>query len=61
MIQVKEFISTDISYAEKEANIFLADLHEEQFIKVLYDTHTVLDAQGCKHNRSAILVVYKKI
>lgn len=58
MVQVKEFIDTDISSAEQKANDFLATLDEEQIVGIHYST-------GYKpHNdqaeqRSNILIVYR--
>lgn len=36
MIQVKEFVDTDTSFAENKANEFLVGLSEKQVINVCY-------------------------
>ena len=59
MIQVKEFIDSDSSYAEKRANEFLATLREDQFISVEYGTMVKSKPDKTEHQRSTILVVYR--
>jgi hypothetical protein len=59
MIQVKEFIDTDSSYAEKNANEFLAGLSDEQVINVCYSSVVKSTASGAEQQRSTILIVYK--
>lgn len=60
MIQVKEFIDTDNSYAANKANEFLATLNEEQVVNVCYGSVIKSTPGGTEHQRSTILVVYKK-
>ncbi|NHN33378.1 sporulation protein Cse60 [Paenibacillus agricola] len=59
MIQVKEFIDTDSSYAEKNANEFLAGLSDEQVINVCYSSVVKSTSSGAEQQRSTILIVYK--
>ncbi|GIP37837.1 hypothetical protein J31TS4_11170 [Paenibacillus sp. J31TS4] len=59
MIQVKEFIDTDTSYAEKQANLFLAGLKDSQVISVRYGSVVKANSSRVESQRSAILVVYK--
>ncbi|OPA80543.1 hypothetical protein BVG16_07405 [Paenibacillus selenitireducens] len=59
MIQVKEFVDTDNSYAENKANEFLAGLLEEQVINVCYGSIVKSTPSGTEHQRSTILVVYR--
>ncbi|GGG07338.1 hypothetical protein GCM10010912_60000 [Paenibacillus albidus] len=59
MIQVKEFVDTDNSYAENKANEFLAGLQEEQVVKVCYGSVVKSSRDGTEHQRSTILIVYK--
>ncbi|MEI7024744.1 hypothetical protein [Paenibacillus sp. y28] len=59
MIQVKEFIDTDASYAEKKANQFLADLRDDQVINVCYGSMMKSTPSGTVNQRSTILIVYK--
>ncbi|MDF2667982.1 MAG: hypothetical protein K0R67_288 [Paenibacillus sp.] len=59
MIQIKEFIDTDNSYAENKANEFLAALQEEQVINVCYGSVVKSSPSGTEHQRSAILIVYR--
>ncbi|MCU6797075.1 MULTISPECIES: sporulation protein Cse60 [Paenibacillus] len=59
MIQVKEFLDTDNSYAENKANEFLAGLKDDQLINVCYGSVIKSTLSGVEHQRSAILVVYK--
>lgn len=59
MIQVKEFLDTDTSYAESRANEFLAGLKDEQVISVRYGSTMKSAIKGAVYQRSAILVVYK--
>ncbi len=59
MIQVKEFIDTDITTAEKKANAFLSKLDESQIINI----HYAAGYKGSNHTtdqRSSILVVYRQ-
>lgn len=59
MIQVKEFVDTDSSYAENKANEFLAGLQEEQVINVCYGSVVKSLRDGTGHQRSTILIVYR--
>ncbi|MNJ78489.1 hypothetical protein D3C77_762560 [compost metagenome] len=59
MIQVKEFVDTDNSYAENKANEFLAGLKDDQVINVCYGSVVKPTISGTSHQRSTILVVYK--
>lgn len=59
MIQVKEFIDTDNSFASNKANEFLATLKEEQVISVQYGVITKSTPTRTEHQRSCILVVYR--
>jgi hypothetical protein len=59
MIQIKEFIDSDISLAEKSANEFLAQLREDQFINIRYSSFVKKHANTMEAQRSAILVIYK--
>ncbi|NOU72690.1 hypothetical protein GC098_14885 [Paenibacillus sp. LMG 31458] len=59
MIQVKEFLDTDTSYAETRANQFLAGLKDEQVVNVCYGSIMKSSVNGSGFQRSAILVVYK--
>jgi hypothetical protein len=59
MIQVKEFIDTDNSYAENKANEFLAGLNDGQVINVCYSSVIKSTPSGIEQQRSTILVVYK--
>lgn len=59
MIQVKEFIDTDNSYAVHKANEFLATLAEERVVNVCYGSVMKSAPNGSSHQRSTILVVYK--
>ncbi|GAA4847953.1 hypothetical protein GCM10023310_27570 [Paenibacillus vulneris] len=59
MIQVKEFIDSDSSYAERKANEFLATLKEEQFISISYGTMIKSKPDKSAVQRSTILVVYR--
>ncbi|GAA3402255.1 sporulation protein Cse60 [Paenibacillus hodogayensis] len=59
MIQVKEFVDTDSSYAEKKANEFLATLNDDQVINICYGSIMKANASGAANQRSTILVVYK--
>ncbi|MBP1990553.1 sporulation protein Cse60 [Paenibacillus eucommiae] len=61
MIQIKEFIDSDISYAEKKANEFLASITEEQFIDVCYGTMVKMNPNQMASQRSTILVIYRTI
>lgn len=59
MIQVREFIDTDTTYAEKQANAFLAELKDSQVISVSYGSVMKTNTSRVENQRSAILVVYK--
>jgi ATP adenylyltransferase/5',5'''-P-1,P-4-tetraphosphate phosphorylase II len=59
VIQVKEFLDTDASFAEARANLFLADLKDEQVINVCYGSIMKSALNGVGNQRSSILVVYK--
>ncbi|MFC3800670.1 MULTISPECIES: hypothetical protein [unclassified Cohnella] len=59
MIQLKEFLDTEYSLAEKRANEFLAGLEEEQVVNVLYGSYAKSQTQGVVHQRASILIVYK--
>ncbi|TNJ66864.1 sporulation protein Cse60 [Paenibacillus hemerocallicola] len=59
MIQVKEFVDTDKSYAEKRANEFLAELKEDQIVNICYGSIMKPSPSGTVYPRSTILVVYK--
>jgi hypothetical protein len=61
MIQVKEFVDTDNSYAENKANEFLSGLKDEQVINVCYGSVVKPTASGTAHQRSTILIVYKTL
>ncbi|QMV42791.1 sporulation protein Cse60 [Cohnella cholangitidis] len=60
MIQVKEFLDTDSSLAEKRVNEFLAGLDDDQLINICYGSINKITATKLSEQRSAILVVYKK-
>lgn len=59
MIQVKEFVDADNSYAENKANEFLAGLQEEQVVNICYGSVVKSARDGSEHQRTTILVVYK--
>lgn len=61
MIQVKEFVDTDSSYAVNKANEFLAELSDDQVINVCYGSvmKSIPTVTGTAHQRSTILIVYK--
>lgn len=59
MIQVKEFLDTDSSYAETKANQFLAELTDDQVINVCYGSILKPGKLDTGLQRSAILIVYK--
>jgi hypothetical protein len=59
MIQVKEFVDADNSYAENKANEFLAGLGEEQIVNICYGSVVKSSRDGAEHQRSTILIVYK--
>lgn len=59
MIQVKEFVDTDKSFAEKRANEFLAELRDEQVVNVCYGSIMKPLPSGTVYPRSTILIVYK--
>ncbi len=59
MIQIKEFIDSDITLAEKSANEFLSKLREDQFIDIRYGTFVKKLAVNSEAQRSAIVIVYR--
>jgi hypothetical protein len=59
MIQVKEFVDADNSYAENKANDFLAGLREEQIVNICYGSVVKSSRDGAEHQRTTILIVYK--
>ncbi|BBI31378.1 hypothetical protein [Cohnella abietis] len=59
MVQVKEFVDTDSSLAEKRANEFLATLQDDQVINICYGSIGKQIVANKTDQRSAILVVYK--
>ncbi|WP_141334483.1 sporulation protein Cse60 [Paenibacillus sp. tmac-D7] len=59
MIQVKEFVDTDNSYAEHKANEFLAGLNETQVVNVCYGSVIKTTPSGKETQRSTILIVYR--
>lgn len=59
MIQLKEFVDADNSYAENKANEFLAGLREEQIVNICYGSVVKSSRDGSEHQRSTILIVYK--
>ncbi|WP_151735165.1 sporulation protein Cse60 [Paenibacillus tengchongensis] len=59
MIQVKEFVDADNSYAVNTANEFLKTLREEQVVNVCYGSVVKAARDGSEHQRSTILVVYR--
>ncbi|TDF96358.1 hypothetical protein [Paenibacillus piri] len=59
MIQVKEFVDTDTSLAEKRANAFLAELSDDQVISISYGSISKTSPSGRDNQRSTILVTYK--
>lgn len=59
MIQVKEFLDTDSSYAESRANQFLAELTDDQLINVCYGSILKAGKHDTGLQRSSILIVYK--
>lgn len=59
MIQIKEFLDTEYSLAEKKANDFLAGLAEDQVVNVLYNSFSVTQSPGIVNQRASILIVYK--
>jgi len=59
MIQVKEFVDTDSSLAEKKANAFLADLQDDQVINICYGSVIKSTASGTNSQRSTILITYR--
>ncbi|QJD86539.1 sporulation protein Cse60 [Cohnella herbarum] len=60
MIQVKEFLDTDMSLAEKRVNEFLAELADDQVINICYGSINKVTPTKLSEQRSAILVVYRK-
>jgi len=59
MIQIKEFIDTDASTAEKAVNEFLAGLRDDQFVNIRYGSFVKKFANNAELQRSAILVIYR--
>ncbi|MCQ6559583.1 sporulation protein Cse60 [Paenibacillus mendelii] len=59
MIQVKEFVDTDNSYAENKVNQFLATMDESQIINICYGSVVKSSQNGAGLQRSTILVVYR--
>lgn len=59
MIQVKEFVDTDNSYAENKANEFLAELSDDQVVNVCYGSVIKSSPSGTAYQRSTILIVYR--
>ena len=59
MIQIKEFIDSDTSLAERLANEFLSSLQEDQVIDIRYGSFVKKHASNHEYQRSAILVIYK--
>jgi hypothetical protein len=59
MIQVKEFVDTDNSYAQNKANEFLMGLNDDQVINVCYGSVVKSALSGMEYQRSTILIVYK--
>lgn len=59
MIQVKEFVDTDNSFAENKANEFLAGLKEEQVVSVCYGSVVKTSHSRTEHQRSTILIIYR--
>jgi len=60
MIQVKEFVDTDRSFAIDRANAFLSGLAEEDIISISYGSIARSGTNGEQVQRSSILVVYRK-
>ncbi|MFD0868566.1 Protein of uncharacterised function (DUF2758) [Chlamydia abortus] len=58
MIQVKEFLDTHNSSAEKKTNDFLATLRDDQLIDIKYSTGMKTFGTTTEQ-RSYILVIYK--
>ncbi|MCA0755145.1 sporulation protein Cse60 [Paenibacillus sp. N4] len=59
MIQVKEFIDSDNSFAEKKVNQFLETLDESQVVNICYGSVMKATLNGTGQQRSSILVVYR--
>ena len=59
MIQVKEFVDSDNSYAENKVNQFLAGLKDEQVVNICYGSVVKTNRSNNERQRSTILVVYK--
>jgi hypothetical protein len=59
VIQIKEFIDSDVSLAEKSVNEFLSRLREDQFIDIRFGTFTKKQVASSESQRSAILVIYR--
>jgi len=59
MIQVKEFVDTDNSYAENKANQFLATLNEDQIVDIRYGSIVKATHNGPAQQRSSILIIYR--
>jgi len=59
IIQIREFLDTDSSLAEKRANDFLAELSEDQVVDVKYCSISKPNLSKISEQRTAILVVYR--
>jgi hypothetical protein len=60
MLQAKECIDTERSFAIDRANAFLAELREEDIISVSYGSIAKSETNGEQIQRSAMLIVYRK-
>jgi len=59
IIQIREFLDSDSSLAEKRANEFLAELEEDQVVDVKYCSISKQNLNKVSEQRTAILVVYR--
>ncbi|GLI05397.1 hypothetical protein YDYSG_14270 [Paenibacillus tyrfis] len=59
MIQVKEFLDSDVRLAEKSCNEFLATLSEDQIVSISYGSIIKSKPDKGEYQRSTILVVYR--
>ncbi|WP_163856088.1 sporulation protein Cse60 [Paenibacillus elgii] len=59
MIQVKEFLDSDVRLAEKSCNEFLATLAEDQIVSISYGSIIKSKPDKGEYQRSTILVVYR--
>ncbi|MCP3772310.1 sporulation protein Cse60 [Paenibacillus sp. MZ04-78.2] len=59
MIQVKEFIDSDVRLAEKTCNEFLSTLAEDQIVSISYGSIIKSKPDKGEYQRSTILVVYR--